>query len=288
MFTLSSPPVQSGLIPLLTALILVGLIRLIGGPGCGAALAGLALALAVLASYWATFRVPAFPPVGATNKLFYIVLFATIAGFTADLIAREGWMGRTVASLAGPFAALWIGLEKGLDAPWPAGVAVLIVVAVTAATGWRYHSQANRSSEIGATTLVLCLAMAACAFMSNAASSAQLAGGLAAATGGFVLWNWPKARFPFNTAALAAALSLTGGLAVQLALFVPKLETYALLPLVVIPFLVPLGARLVKGTGLISQGVRPVVVGLLCALPAAAAVLIVFFTMPEATSASGY
>ena len=124
--------------------------------------------------------------------------------------------------------------------------------------------------------------------MSNAASSAQLAGGLAAATGGFVLWNWPKARFPFNTAALAAALSLTGGLAVQLALFVPKLETYALLPLVVIPFLVPLGARLVKGTGLISQGVRPVVVGLLCALPAAAAVLIVFFTMPEATSASGY
>ncbi len=288
MFTLSSPPVQSGLIPLLTALILVGLIRLIGGPGRGAALAGLGLALAVLASYWATLRIPSFPPVGATNKLFYIVLIATIAGFAVDLIAREGWTGRAVAILAGPLAALWIGLEKGLDAPWPAGIAVLIVVGVTAAAGWRYHAQAQRNSEIGASILVLCLAMAACAFMSNAASSAQLAGGLAAATGGFLLWNWPKVRFPFNNAALAAALALIAGLAVQLALFVPKLETFALLPLAAIPFLLPLGVRLVKGNGLIKQGLRPVVVGLICALPAAAAVLIVFLTMPEATSASGY
>lgn len=288
MFTLTSPPVQSGLIPLLTALILVGLVRLIGGSGRGAALAGLGLALAVLASYWATFRVPAFPPVGATNKLFYIVLIATIAGLAADLMAREGWAGRTVALLAGPFAALWIGAEKGLETPWPSGVAVLIVVTVTAAAGWRYHAQAKRSSEIGASILVLCLAMAACAFMSNAASSAQLAGGLAAATGGFLLWNWPKARFVFNNAALGAALALIGGLAVQLALFVPKLETLALLPLAVIPFLVPLGARLVKGSGLVSQGLRPVVVGVICAVPAAAAVLIVFLTMPEATSSSGY
>ena len=288
MFTLSSPPLQSGLIPLLTALVLVGLIRLIGGPGRGPALAGLGLALAVLASYWATFWFPSFPPVGATNKLFYIVLFATIAGFAADLIAREGWAGRAVALLAGPFAALWIGLEKGLDAPWPGGGAVLVVVVVTAAAGWRYHAQAQRSSELGASILVLCLAMAACAFMSNATSSAQLAGGLAAATGGFLLWNWPKARFPLNSTALAAALSLLGGLAVQLALFVPKLETYALLPLAVIPFLVPLGARLLKGSGLIKQGLRPVMVGLICALPTTAAVLIVFLTMPEATSSSGY
>ena len=288
MFTLSSPPLQSGLIPLLTALVLVGLIRLIGGPGRGPALAGLGLALAVLASYWATFRFPSFPPVGATNKLFYIVLFATIAGFAADLIAREGWAGRAVALLAGPFAALWIGLEKGLDAPWTAGIAVLVVVVVTAAAGWCHHAQAQRSSELGASILVLCLAMAACAFMSNAASSAQLAGGLAAATGSFLLWNWPKARFPLNSAALAAALSLIAGLAVQLALFVPKLEALALLPLAVIPFLIPLGASLVKGSGLTKQGLRPVVVGLICALPAATAVLIVFLTMPEATSSSGY
>ena len=180
------------------------------------------------------------------------------------------------------------GLEKGLDAPWTAGIAVLVVVVVTTASGWRYHAQAQRSSELGASIMVLCLAMAACAFMSNAASSAQLAGSLAAATGGFLLWSWPKARFPLNSAALAAALSLIAGLAVQLALFVPKLEALALLPLVVIPFLIPRGAHPVKGSGLTKQGLRPVMVGLICALPAATAVLIVFLTMPEATSSSGY
>lgn len=288
MFTLTSPPVQSGLIPLVTAFVLVGLIRLIGGPGRGAALAGLGLALAVLASYWATFRFPAFPPVGATNKLFYIVLIAAVAGFAADLIARRGWAGLATAVLAGPFAALWIGAERGLETPWPAGVAVLLVVGVTAASGWTFHKTAERSSEIGASFLVLALAMAACAFIANSASSAQLAGGLAAATGGFLLWNWPKARFPFNNAALAAALALTGGLATQLALFAPKLETLALAPLAALPFLVPLGARLIKGNSLVKQGLRPVAVGLICALPAAAAVLIVLFTMPDATPSSGY
>ena len=288
MLSLSSPPVQSGLIPLVAALVLVGLIRLIGGTGRGAALAGLGLALGVLASYWATLRVPGFPPVGATNKLFYILAVATIAGFAADLLAKEGMIGRAVLVLAGPFAALWIGADNALKTPWPSGVAVLLVVLVTAAAGWKLQACARRSSEVGTSFLVLAFALAGCAFLTNTASSAQLAGGLAAATGGFLLWNWPKARFPFNHAALATALALTGGITAQLALFVPKLETYALIPLAAIPFLVPLGTRMVKGNGLVAQGLRPVAVGLLCAVPAFVAVLLVYLTVPESASSTGY
>ncbi len=288
MFSLSSPLIQSGLVPLAASLALVGLIRLIGGSGRGAALAGLGLALALLASYWATLRIPNFPPVGATNKLFYIIVAATVAGFAADLIGHANWTGRAVAVLAGPLAALWVGVDNALDTPWPSRAAILAVMLVTAGAGWTLHTIDKRSSDVGAGILVLALAISGCAFLGKSASSAQLAGGLAAATGGFLLWNWPKVRFPFNVAALAASLALIGGLAAQLVLFVPKLESLALAPLAVLPFLVPLGARLVKGSGMIAQGTRPVVTGLVCAVPAVAAVLIAYLTAPEASAYSGY
>ena len=202
MCALSSPQMQSGFLPLATALIAIGLIRMIGGSGRGATLAGFGLALGALVSYWAIFRFPAFPPAGATNKLFYILLAATTAGFAADLMRSQAWIGRIVSVAAGPLAVLWIGGSKALESPWPDGAALALVALVSAAAGARLPAQRARSNEPATLVFVLSFALAVCAFLTNAAASAQLVIGLGAATGGFLLWNWPRSRFAFGASAL--------------------------------------------------------------------------------------
>jgi len=281
MFTLASPPMQSGVIPLATALVAIGLIRLIGGPGRGGRVAGLGLALGILASYWAIFRIPDFPPVGATNKLFYSALAATVAGLAVDLLRAGRGPGRALALIAGPLAAAWIGGANGLDAPWPDGAAVAAVAVLTAAAGWALSAGDDHSALPAALLLVLVLALGAAAFLANTASSAQLAVGMGAATGGFLIWNWPRARFRFGASALVPLLALIGGLATQFALFMPKLEIVALLPLVAVPFLVPVIKRLVPGTGTVREGLGTAATVAIAAIPAGLALLLVHLAVPE-------
>ena len=56
-----------------------------------------------LIGYYATYqKVPPFPPIGSTNKIFYIALLATLGGFVLDRIAvgplpapRRAWLYRS-------------------------------------------------------------------------------------------------------------------------------------------------------------------------------------------------
>ncbi|MBT5435664.1 MAG: hypothetical protein P8Q36_19255 [Alphaproteobacteria bacterium] len=66
----------------------------------------------------------------------------------------------------------------------------------------------------------------------------------------------------------------------QFVLFVPRLEAWALLPLLFIPFLAPLARRLATGSSLVSDGLRPVLLGLAAAVPAAIAALPVYLNLP--------
>jgi hypothetical protein len=103
-----------------------------------------------LIGYYATYqKVPPFPPIGSTNKIFYIALLATLGGFVLDRIAI-GPLPRAAASLlVSLLAAAWIAYAR-LDSPDAelivTGGAVILVGALvlwrvgmiaTAADCWR-------------------------------------------------------------------------------------------------------------------------------------------------------
>ena len=67
--------------------------------------------------------------------------------------------------------------------------------------------------------LVTGIGMSVIALIGAAASLSQLAAAVAAATGGFLLWNWPKQRYPFSMVALFGAASALFSIAATIVLF---------------------------------------------------------------------
>ena len=82
---LENPIILAALICFLLGLVLSGLVRLVRS----SAIASTVLPIIFLTSYVLTYQqVPTFPPVGSTNKIFYIALAAALIGFALDLLPR--------------------------------------------------------------------------------------------------------------------------------------------------------------------------------------------------------
>jgi hypothetical protein len=117
-----------------------------------------------LIGYYATYqKVPPFPPIGSTNKIFYIALLATLGGFVLDRIAI-GPLPRAAASLlVSLLAAAWIAFAR-LDSPDAelivTGGAVILVGALVL---WRVGmiAAAAEPEGGGAAALALLSALAA-------------------------------------------------------------------------------------------------------------------------------
>ena len=91
---LENPIVLAALICFLLGLALSGLVRVVPG----STIASTALPIIFLASYVLTYQqVPPFPPVGATNKIFYIALVAALIGFVLDLLPQTANYGKPLA-----------------------------------------------------------------------------------------------------------------------------------------------------------------------------------------------
>lgn len=277
MFSLTNPITQTVIIPIVVSFVAVGLLRLVGGSDRGRWLAALGIGLGLIAAYWVTFGIPDFPPVGASRKMFAILVIAAILGLTSDLMRLPTMVARILTALVGVAAILWIGGDKALGEVWPSGVVVLLLMVVMAAAGWRLGEQAEQPTEGGVPLLVTALGMAIVAFIGNTASSAQLAGATAAALGGFLLWNWPKARFRLGPSGLMPVLALLAALATQLALFT-KIGAYVLIPLGFALF-ADLAVRR-PATGLL----RPLAIGIAAAIAAGVAVALAYLTTPQSSS----
>jgi hypothetical protein len=106
---LENPILLAALICFLLGLALSGLVRLVPG----LALGSMVLPTVFLASYVLTYQqVPPFPPVGATNKVFYIALAAALIGFVLDLPLRSANYGKPLAVIM-PLAIVgWIGFPR--------------------------------------------------------------------------------------------------------------------------------------------------------------------------------
>lgn len=111
------------------------------------------------------------------------------------------------------------------------------------------------------------------ALLGASASIAQLAGTLAAAIGGFLLWNWPWARYPLGAAGVLGGGGVLLSLVLTLGLFSEDVSRPALGLLILIFLAPPLAARLPLGRYAVFG---PIVLGIVAAIPVVLSALIAF------------
>ncbi len=264
--------IESVVLPLVASLALTGALRFGLGRARGAALASLSIAAAFLFAYAAILTWPGFPPVSSGQKIAYIVLFGLLGGAAIDLAARPPWLERTVVVLWPAVIVAWIAWPR-LTSPTPE---ILMTSAVLWVVGLFVLDRLRAGRAPAATAAVVLLASAVgaslVAFLGAAELYAQLLGGLAAATGGFLLWNWPVPRYPFGEAAVLGAGGAFLSSVTILVLFsdISILALAFVLPVFGVPLLVqrlPLARK---------RMLAPVVLGAICLIPVTVAVGIAF------------
>ena len=106
---LENPIILAALICFLLGLVLSGLARIVPGSTIASAVPPIIF----LASYVLTYQqVPDFPPIGATNKIFYIALAAALIGFALDLLPRPANYRKLLAVIMPLLIVAWIGFPR--------------------------------------------------------------------------------------------------------------------------------------------------------------------------------
>ncbi len=204
----------AALLPLLAAGILTGCI----GGIIDVRAAGCAITLAFVIAYLSILGWPALPPRSSSQKLVYIALIGLLLGAVLDFLLNH--VPTRLVALVWPGVILaWLGWQQllGLE---PFDLVRLVLLWCAGAFIFD-RLLAFRAVEIIAPTMVLVagIGMSAVAFIGAAASLSQLAAVVAAATGGFLLWNWPKRRYPFSMTTLFGAASALFGVSATIVLF---------------------------------------------------------------------
>lgn len=197
---------QTAVVPLVAGVAATGLLRGVGGQAGGKRLATAGIGVAFLATFALIIGLPAFPPPSSLGKLFWGAAAGLALGGVADALA----LGERKAAIA---VAVWL-------------LASLTWIALPALTGWADTGVAvpllavgawiacrrapRRQGEDGPTApaavlLALALAIGGTALIGSSAAVAQMAFGLAAATGGFLLWNWPVERHAWGVSGQIAS-----------------------------------------------------------------------------------
>ncbi|MCG5239379.1 hypothetical protein [Azospirillum doebereinerae] len=271
---LNDPFVQSSLLPLILGAVAVGVLRLVGGARTGRLLAPAGIALAFLGLFILVVGLPAFPPPSSMGKLFWSAAGGLVLGLAADAL---GLKGRPVSVAVAVWLVLALGWIAGpaLDS-LAAAVPLLVLLAVGAWVAFGGsapdgHSPGSSSAAAPAAVLLaLALAVGVTALIGSSASLAQLGLALTAATGGFLLWNWPTERHVWGASG-RVALGLPLLLAAILALYT---QVQAATLLLALPALAaePLRRRLpIPDTGF-GPALGTVAVTVLAVLPALVAI----------------
>lgn len=261
------------LLPFLVAVAIAGLVRLVGGPGRGAVLAGIAIPGGFVAGWLLLRGAPTLPPVGALAQVPYVALAGILLGVTAVTagLRRGGLLSLTVlfASLA-----TWAAFGFRFAWSWPLALQAAGLLAAWLIVLPRLESRSVKEPLAAIMTIMLACGIGAVALTSGEGGWARLAFALAAASAGFAAWNW-AAGFPFLMPALlggaGAAVALAGSAALSGALPWP-----ALVVLLLIPFADGTAAQLPSGSGLIRRLLQPIMLALTCLLPLALAVLVAY------------
>jgi hypothetical protein len=255
---------------LVTGLTLSLLARLVRAPWP----AYLVAPIVFIVAYYLTYgKIPTFPPAGATNKIFYIVLAASLAGLLYDLLPAFGFAnsgGRLTVLLtaASLLIATWIGLPRFSDMDI---ILMLIVVALGlggALVLWRLAT-ADAAAVMPVNGAVLLAVLpglfAPIALFGGSSTSVGLCLGFATGLAMMALVN----LFSPRPLGLTAVLSAGGGLLAiidTITLITQHIDFLALVVFLAAPFIGPMGARAVLPEHA-GPRVRAVAVGLMAAAP---------------------
>lgn len=258
----------AALLPLVVAAVLTGCI----GGAISVRAAGASIGLAFIIAYVSILGWPPLPPRSSLHKIVYLALIGLVLSVVLDFFIDRIQI-KAVTLIWPAIIICWLGWQRVL------GLEVLdlarLVLLWLAGAFIFDRLLTLREAHIAAPTMVLVagIGMSAIALIGAAASLSQLAAAVAAATGGFLLWNWPKQRYPFSMVALFGAASALFSIAVTIVLFT-RASTLALAILLGIFAASWLRARL----PLADRPVwGPVVFGLVAMVPMLLAVAAAYF-----------
>ena len=262
---------QSGVFPFAAAVLGAGVLRLIAGSKRGPLIAGGAIGIGFLVGFVLILGAPARWPLSSSEKLFAIATLATMLGLALDLSRDSPPVTRLLAAVL-PLAALtWVGWSRITGQDW---IDIASLAAVALGGGFvltQLFASGEQATESGIKLMIACVALALIAVFGTSASLGQLAGALAAATTGFLVWIWPVPRFPFAAAAVLGGgltfVALTGIVAVFTD--APKPALAMLLPIFFADLALSRMPRTQRG---LNRAIRPVLLGAVALIPALAAV----------------
>jgi hypothetical protein len=282
---LENPIVLAALICFLLGLALSGLVRVVPG----STIASTALPIIFLASYVLTYQqVPPFPPVGATNKIFYIALAAALIGFVLDFLSQTANYGKPLAVILPLLIVGWIGLPRfaKLDVDlmatslglWLGGIALLWRLDTVART----PADLNGGSIVGTAMLMaLLLAFAPVAFLGGSSASLMLCLAAVAGLAAVALWELVVPRRAFCASAVFGVGCGLLAMIDTVTLITRQVDLAALALLLLIPYAGEVGARFLLPPNRFRGRVRQVLVGTLAASPIPLVMAVLLLRHPE-------
>jgi len=288
---LGNPMVITAALPMLLGIVLALLAR--------SALASSSLVLTLLWAaftllfYWDTLGPPAVPPVAASQKLIYLALAGIVIGLLPERVLR-GRAASIIVMVALAAAFLWLGWRRigagALDLQMIAAIIVGLLAIVGCAIAMALRASLSPEVEepflVPAAVLAMALSGAIVSVLGASIVTGQLLGALAALVGGWCLIQ-SLATLRGGTAAAwgksVAFLLLyaTATVLIQVALLAPKANPVALilspLPLIAAALVSGPLQRFLPG----ARPLRPLIAGLLVALPAMLAVLVAIVWAPH-------
>ena len=288
---LGNPMVTTAALPLLLGIALALLARF-ALPAASPVLT-LAWAALLLFFYLDTLGPPVVPPVAASQKLIYLAFAGIVIGMLPERLlgSRAAGVLVGIAILAALFWLGWRRIATGaFDLQMISAIAVGLLVLVGVALLISLQAQPSPSVEepflMPAAMLALSLSGAIVSVLGASIVTGQLLGSLAALTGGWCLVQYLTTLRGGEAAAWGKGVEFlllyaAATVLIQVALLAPKANPAAL----VLSSLPPLAAVLVRGRlrGLVPgvRPLRPLIAGLLIAVPAMLAIVTAIVFAPH-------
>lgn len=287
---LGNPMVTTAALPLLLGIALALAARF-ALPAASPVLTLLWAAL-LLFFYWDTLGPPVMPPVAASQKLIYLAFAGTVIGLLPERVLGRATSLLAVVAFAAAF--LWLGWRRlaagSLDLQLIAALAVGLLTLIGAAMLVAQEASPSPSAEepflAPAAVLALSLAGAIVSVLGASIVTGQLLGSLAALIGGWCLAQYLAALRGGATAIWSKGVEFlllyaAATVLVQVALLAPKANPAAL----ILSSLPPFAVALVRGPlqNLLpgARSLRPLVAGILIAVPAILAIVTAIVWAPH-------
>lgn len=207
--------VQTFAVPLVVSALSVGLLRYLMGPWLGVLLGSLGIAFGFLASLLLIQGFPGWPPNNALAMLPYIIMAGMVAGALVDEADNPIALVRPLYIGLPMIIIFWLGVtfySAFSDISGTVPYALLMIAGIIALQ--RLHD--DRDDAI-ASPVALLAAFSGLAVVGLVSETplARYPIAAAMATLGFLVWNWPRCRFPWST---AGTLSIGGAYLALIAL----------------------------------------------------------------------